>query len=283
MTTIPATALRRSWLLDRLEGIRMGIKLRRELALLNRPVAAKQDILDPRRCLQAMVREAASRFPVSEPYYIYEIFADEVGGEVGPNAWQDAMRAGIPCDVQGYHPEDGNHVADLAALDVSYWFDDADDLRHVWNDAEYAALKRWWPGPLTQAQVKVAGKIPPPGRVYRGPWVGLPDLVDFVRGETLNGWLDMNFEEADGAEMPEWTAYEIRSMERGWKKAKPILARIDRLTKFIAQDLPARLPMLDKALRGDPITLARITRPHEAKTLVEIFGKKRTRQGANIQ
>jgi hypothetical protein len=277
--TIPATALRRSWLLERLEGVHQGIKLRRELALLNRTAAAKQDILDPRRCLQALVREAASRFPVSEPYFIWEMFDDQAE----PNAWLDAIRHGIPCDVQGYHPEDGNHVADLAALDVSSWVESPDDLRNLWEEKEYAALKRWWPGPLTEAQVKVAGKIPPAGRIWRGPWVGLPDLVDFVRGDTMNGWLDMNFEDADGAEMPEWTADEIRSMERGWKDAKPILARIDGLTKFISDDLPARLPMLDRALRGDAQTLAQITRPHEGQTLAQIFGKKRPQKGARNQ
>lgn len=271
MTAIPATALRRSWLLDRLEGIRLGIQMRRELAKLQPADAANLDILDPRRCLQALIREAARRFPVNEPYFIFEIFDDKSG----TNEWIDAMRHGIPCDVQGYHPDNGDHVADLAALDVSHWFDEINDLRGLWNEAEHSALKRWWPGPLTPAQVKVAGKVPPPGRIYRGPWVGLPDLVDFVRGETLNGWLDTNFEDADGAEMPEWTAYEIRSMERGWKRAKPIIARIDRLTHFIAEDLPARLPMLDSALRGDPETLERITKPHEGETLVQIFGKKR--------
>lgn len=279
MTAIPRSALRRSWLIERLEGIRQGVKLRRELALLNRSAAAKQDILDPRRCLQALVREAARRFPVSEPYFIWEMFDDQAE----PNAWLDAVRHGIPCDVQGYHPEDGNHVADLVALDVSHWFDSPNDLRGVWDEAECSELKRWWPGPLTPAQVNVAGKIPPGGRVYRGPWVGLPDLVDFVRGDTLNGWLDMNFEDADGAEMPEWTAYEIRSMERGWKRAKPILARVDRLTRFIGQDLPARLPMLDKALRGDPETLMRITRPHEGKTLAQIFGNGRAGKGVKAQ
>lgn len=281
MTAIPATALRRSWLLERLDSIRVGIEVRRELAKLNRPAAAKQDILDPRRCLQALVREAASRFPVNEPYFIYEMFDDEAE----PNEWLFAIRHGIPCDVQGYHPEDGNHVADLVALDCSHWFEDTDDLRGYWEEAERLELKRWWPGPLTVDQVEVAARIPPTGRVYRGPWVGLPDLVDFVRGDTQNGWLDMNFEDADGAEMPEWTAHEIRSMEKGWKRAKPILARIDGLTKFIGDDLPRRLPILDAALRGNIETLNRITRPYEAKpkTLVEVLGKMQPRRGARIQ
>ncbi len=269
MTAIPANALRRGWLLDRLEGLSVGLKIRRELGRLNRAAAARLDFRDPRRCLMELAREAARRFPVAEVYDIVATFDDQ--GDAGE--WLYLWLHGIPCNVQGYHPDNGDHVCDLVMLDVGEWFEDAADLRGWWNERESRDLARWWPGKPDAAQIEAAGQ-PPRGRRFVGVWAGLPDLVAYVRAETFNGWLDENFEDADGMTMPEWTAAEIRSMERGWKRARPILDRVTRLTHYIEQDLPVRLPQLDRALRGDAATLQRITRKAPPKTLVDVLVRK---------
>lgn len=268
---IPASALRRSWLYERMADVRAGLELRRELARLNRTAAAACDYRDPRACLGELYREAARRFPVAETYETEILFANQSDLD-DPEDWRQVLYYGIPVEIEGYHPDRGDKVCDLVCLDINQYFSQPSDLTHFgWTHPEADALARWWPGKMAEAQRLHAGK--PTGRKFTGVWCGLPDLVDYVRAETMNGWLDVNGDDVAEMEMPRWTADEIRSMETGWKKAKPVLARIEALTKYIAASLPKRLPLLDKALRGDPQTLAAISRPVRSKTLVDIFGK----------
>jgi len=255
--SLPATAFRRSWLAEALVNRAAGEQFLALLKRLNPDRARRVGAGRPLQALEAVLAELP--FPTESDYV-----ADQV--RFGEMSLEDVWHWGIPIDVQGYHPDHPSAALQLASVTCGYY----DGLAYCYT-LEYAHLlawvKTWWRPAAALPPVK-----PPRGREFVSPWHALPELQRYVRQTIGNDWLDLNFEDIDGSMNPRWNAAEIRSLTRMWRQAQPIEARIHALADFVDHEPRERLPILDRALRGDRETLEQITR-RKAQPLWKSFSR----------
>jgi hypothetical protein len=245
---IPPTAYRRTWLAGQLEGLEYGQAFLRLLKTLAPRKAVRLSALRPLDCARALMWHVSTLFPIREADY---------------ETLNDVLHWGIPVEPLGYHPDHGSPAYDLAALDLSHYFmekpADCPGFLEVSGLADWMAT--WWPGRVIgeSESFDSARLRPPRGRALRGAWAGLPDLADYVTSGTGNLWLDYNEEDTSEMQMPPWDVDEIRSLAHEWRRARPIYARIVALANYVDAAPRERLPILDKALRGDRETRFAIT------------------------
>jgi len=254
--SLPATAFRRSWLAEALVNRAAGEQFFALLKRLNPDRARRVGAGRPLPAFEAVLAELP--FPTESDYLVEQVLCGETDLE-------DMWHWGIPVDVQGYHPDYGSDALLVAACTCR---DDMTPGEEYTPHAELMAwVKTWWRPAGELAPVR-----PPRGREFVSPWHALPELQRYVRQTIGNDWLDMNFEDMDGAANPPWSAAEIRSLARMWRQAKPIAQRVDALARFVDEEPRERLPILDRALRGDRETLEQITR-RKAQPLWKSFSR----------
>lgn len=113
----------------------------------------------------------------------------------------------------------------------------------------------------------------PHGRQWAGDWQALTELVEYVQHKTGHLFLDNSNQEI--AEMGEsyapWDIEHIRWYAQEWKRAQPVMQRIDALQKWIDGYPSERLPLLAAAITGDEEVRRQLSRPKKSKQLVDIW------------
>lgn len=272
--TLPRTALRRSWLLNRAD---------QRINLFARLLAK----LDPARTIHhtrgkmssyfALLDYLGTLFPVFESEF--EMYEDE-----GEDPVFYAAQMGIPTDVHGCEYDDRFERRTWAALSAIEWFRSNSDERGRTDSYEsnlnnYPALK-----PLQQhlqefRGIDLAARALKPGRgrEWIEPWNALPDLVKYVDSNTGIYWLDVSHMDIaeSGGTYPMWTIGEIRALAREWQRAEVIWERIKRLADYIDANPANRVWLLLAVLSGNPDAREEVTRykpgTRRPRTLAEVW------------
>jgi hypothetical protein len=263
-----ALPLRRSWLARALHQIDNEFaQLLRELV-----PGAVVEIGDPLNAYWALLDHLSTLFPVYEPATdFWEETTDEENAQGENTSVVDqALYEGIPVKVLGLSFDDARHYAHPALMLAAYLCSDCREaLPRKLEDIP--GLEPILERKLCQSPLAVNA---PRGRQWSGAWVGLPDLVAYVRHETGCSILDYGEDDyADGMEQPEWDIDEIRGLIADWKRGKPMWARIEALVSYIGKDRGSLLD-LGRLLTGDPDTRRALSTPKRGQTLGQIFAKE---------
>jgi hypothetical protein len=272
--TLPKTAVRRSWLLNRAdERINLFARL---LAKLD-PTRTINHVHGKMSAYFALLDYLGTLFPVFESEF--EIYEDE-----GENPVFVAIQMGIPADVRGRTYEDRFEQRTWAALSAIEWFRSSSEERRRPNSYEsnlndYPALK-----PIQRhleefrySELVASALKPGRGREWIEPWNGLLDLVEYVDSNTGIFWLDVSHMDIDesGGSYPMWSIGEIRALAREWKKAEVVWERIKRLADYIDANPANRVWLLLAVLSGLPDAREEVTRykpsARKPKTLAEVW------------
>jgi hypothetical protein len=273
LITLPKTALRRSWLLNRAdERINLFARL---LAKLD-PTRTIDHARGKMAAYLALVDYLGTLFPVFEADFDY--LEDESGD---PLMYADQM--GIPTDIRGREYDDRFEQSTWSALSAIEWFRSLSEERRS-NSYEsaldnYPALK-----PIQRHLEEFRNRDfapralkPGRGREWIEPWNGLLDLVEYVDSNTGIYWLDVSHMDINesGGSYPMWTTGEIRALTREWKKAEVVWERIARLADYIDANPANRVWLLLAVLSGNPDAREEVTRykasARKPKTLAEVW------------
>lgn len=262
-------AYRRSWFAGQING---NVSLMQMLALLGNLNPARLAALrrrDVRTVYLALLHEMAERFPINEMVALRvaeEMDEEEIFAAAGQ----------IPVAVQGLNPWEDQVAAPFAVCYVLSQPAEFED----WRSQESLTPHRPWLNVLTEGltEENAAHSVRPPrGRRFRPEWDALPDLFNFCHARTGCAFLDYDYYSLieNG-----WEAYpplnlgEIRSLERDWQRAKPLLDSIVKLMRYIERGGTKRLQLFAGALLGEREALQAITEPKpRGGTLAQVFSK----------
>ncbi len=252
--TLPQPRYRRSFFIDHFGGETTDLRYFADLLRQIDPQRSR-DMRDasPVEHYRAVLAHCFAAFPCNEIWIA------------------EAMEEGeffdfIPVDAFGLDPwEDEIHNPAMAVCIIAHR-----TSKDAYNDtsatewfgvADFNCLKSYasrLPAALGQTRIKTVRA--PAGRAWRKPWDGLRDLYQWANNETGFGILDIAPSElGESYTYPQWDAGEIRSLTQQWRAAKPVWQRAVALVKHIDTSPRERLPILAKALLGDPATLRQIT------------------------
>jgi hypothetical protein len=271
--TLPTTALRRSWLIQRADE-RCNF-FARLMAKLD-PVWKVQYTHGRLSAYYSLLTYLDQNlFPVFESEL--EIYEDE-----GFDPLEYAQSCGIPTDLYGRDYESRFDDSRRAAFSAVEWFSMCSSEvmqpdSYTYNIDHYPALK-----PVKQHLLEFKGlpfqrRALKPGRdqVWIEPWAALPDLIKYVEQNTGLYWLDVSHEDMaeSGSAYPMWSIGDIRALAREWQRAKVIWERIVRLVDYIDAQPADRLWLLLAVLSGNRDAKDDVTRykPQATRTLAEVW------------
>lgn len=279
---LPADAYRPTWFASRLGEGGHFADLLRALAPERWARVRRRGAADKLAFFHELLSYLGTLFPVYEPWLeeIEEwVLADDeeedlTAEQMDERVYDNLLDHGIPVRVQGFDVYSAHYSAGSPAT-AAAWF----MVHEPWHDE----AGREWPAALQKhrALLEPAARLrpgrkpaPPRGRAWAGAWEGLPDLVEWINGETGFLFLDLSGDDVD--QNPWWYLEEIHGLAEQWRQAGPVLARIERLTSYVDARPRERLPLLAEALVGDPAALRKVTQPApRPKTLAEIFASER--------
>ena len=270
LPALPAQAFRRSWIVEQCRNAAAGQTFRKLLWQLVPATKATARSWNWQEIFQAVASEVGERFPIYEP--------DPALLEYGEATLDDYLDWGIPVAPFGNTADLGGCALELTNVTVyPIILEEPGECHTLRQDGLLPWLGTWWAGPAVDkhGQWLRPWRLPR-GRKLTGVWVGVPDLIRWVRMDTGNMWLDTHPDDLDGSYGPRWSIGEINALTRLWQQAEPIHNRARALLQYVDARPNDRLQLLYRVLRGEPQALAQVTAPKVTRTLVDVFlGKEK--------
>jgi hypothetical protein len=268
--TLPATALRRSWIAAQLQHYCNPFAvLLAQLAPKRWARIAGENTL---ALYYELLAVCSDLFPVFEAMF----YADDDPTDGDPI--EERLEMGIPIDLLGLNDDEIEY-----GTSPTYGF-----IGYLMEPLEGRRQPREFPHGLGECWKKIAELQPlydmyierkwahaPRGREWCGAWKPITALAGYVMHDTGNWMLDVSNQEASEdygeCSYPPWTIEDIRNCEREYKRAKPVLKSILALRAYVDERPGERLPLLAAALTGDRDVRMQLSQPKRAKTLAEVW------------